>query len=154
MSNQYVSASVIHPVIQGIIGQHLTPGSIRDEKPAVTVFKQVVIADLKDRFCKDVTITPAFMASALDPRFKMLSFLDRDDARMTDEEVWHGVQEAMALVRLPDGTAEDAAPPAKKQKTNHASDGLDFLMGLALLLNHHQKTKQLLRSALPAWKSN
>ena len=75
------SPSCVYPVVHGLVNQHLV---VRDgDSVPVRKLKERVASDLEERFhlqpAEDADVHVAWLASALDPRFKQLSFLSEQN---------------------------------------------------------------------------
>ena len=102
-SDQKTSTSAVHPIVRSLANHHLAVNE--DDSPAIVQFKERTAADLQRRFCSASSLTsPPMLASALDPRYRDLEFVERGDRDAT----FNAVKTAMTLV------VATEQPPAKK----------------------------------------
>lgn len=113
----YVSVSLTYPIINGLLGT-LHPDS-EEDLPALYSFKEIVSKEIKRRFeisNPGMVTKPAVLASAVDPRFKGLSFLDEQQKELAYGEVSRLVsqnaQKEKQLVEYE--TTEEQQQPKKK----------------------------------------
>ena len=74
---EIVSCSLIYPVINGLLKNHLVPGE--SDLPTVKRFKEVVAQDIERRFNVSEAVKEqnvAIFATILDPHYHQLKFMD------------------------------------------------------------------------------
>lgn len=156
------STSCVQPILHGLLNDHLKTTDA--DSTTIKQLKSAIAGDLRDRFpqqkCK-----LAWLASALDPRFKSLDFLSAGQ-RAT---VW---EDARAEVKkLHDGKPAPAAPgvtpAATEDEGEEEKSGIAFLLGSTRSAPADQETDEVSRymaepssasvdkgSPLKWWKAN
>ena len=123
------TASLILPIANTLLTANLAPKP--DDITAVTKMKREIREDLGSRYPVDSpTYTTLLMASALDPRFKAMTFVSELEREEVHAKI---VREALRLDRAampPGDSTETAPPPEKKARTDNA---LAALFGLDVL---------------------
>jgi hypothetical protein len=121
--DQNVTASLIFPVVHGLLKNHLTIKS--DDLPVLKQFKVVVLNELIRRFKFDPE-NVAILASALDPRHKYLKFISEEECRLVHEVLLDKAQDIYFKMHATDDADEDfQEPPTKKRKES----AISFLIG-------------------------
>ena len=153
------SLSCILPVIFGLV-EKLKESS--EDCPAIRQFKQLMIADMKQRWELESLDTSSclVMAAALDPRFKQLKFLNEFQIQAVKSEITERM-DSFSRPAEPSSTGSTDGPPVKKRKT-----ALDILLGeddassshvsTTEELNQYMGEKPLQRDSAPLdwWKDN
>jgi len=153
------SLSCILPVIFGLV-ESLKECS--EDCPAIRDFKQLMMAELKQRWDLDSLDTSSCLviAAALDPRFKQLKFLNEVQIEALKSEITERMDSFSSPMDM-SRTNTPGRPPAKKRKT-----ALDILLGeddtssshvsTTEELNQYMADKPLQRDMMPLdwWKSN
>ena len=128
-SEQNVSCSVIYPVINGLVVNHLTVA--KSDLPVVKRFKECVSCELKRCFnpsSLDTAKSLPVLCAAIDPRYAHLKFLSTQQKQIVREELIS----RMEFIEI-EGTNEEADPevqPAKKKQERqcHALSSWDFVI--------------------------
>ena len=131
---QTVSCSLIYPVVNGLLKNHLLIGE--DDLPAVKRFKEVVKQEIQYRFNVEEAVEEqnvAVFAAILDPHYHLLKFL-RDQAKAEAYSTFKQILFSMTtedcqIVEEEEGTSQGteeggSQPPKKKKKT-----ALEILIG-------------------------
>lgn len=105
---KWITISTIRPILHKLLKSSFVPSS--DDSAQVKSFKKVLLTDLQDRYTGDVLMFLS-KATMLDPRFKGLKFLTREER---DDVVSH-VREDAAFVD-PVSDTELEQPSAKRSK--------------------------------------
>ena len=118
--DQNVTASLIFPVVHGLLKNHLAIGE--DDLSVVKQFKEVVAHELNRCFKFDPE-NVAVLAAALDPRHKDLKFLSDEECQLVHEVLLEKAQDVYSKLH---GTEEALnEPPTKKTKES----AMSFLIG-------------------------
>ena len=108
--DQNVSASLIFPVINGLLTKHLL---IEAQYLApVKALKELVAKELKRRFQFDAN-NVAILASAVDPGYKELTFMSDDDQELVQEVL---LDEAETLYTSTHDDTDAQGPPRQKER--------------------------------------
>lgn len=119
-SDLNVSCSIIYPVINGLLSNHLIVG--QDDVPPVKRFKEIVAGELQRRFTPSSERLP-ILCAAVDPSYSNLCFLDEEQRDNVRDELEHQIDSHDNSV--PSASLEEI-PPAKRSKTSSA---MSFLLG-------------------------
>ena len=151
-----VSCSIVYPVINGLLTNHLVVAE--DDVSAVATFKKVVAEELKRRFVYSPDSIP-ILSAAVDPRYSNLLFLDSEKRDAVHEELI-GMMDAEEHGQDSEDT-DSQEPPTKKPKDS----AMHFLLGTSSeqqVLSSHDELQQFVKeptlhldsSALEWWKKN
>ena len=132
---QIVSCSLIYPVVNGLLKNHLLIGE--DDLPVVKRFKEMVTQEIQNRFNVEKAVeeqSVAIFAAILDPCYHQLKFLSdqmKAQAYSTFRETFTAAETLIAaedceLLEVSQATSQEmvSRPPKKKKKT-----ALEILIG-------------------------
>ena len=116
---EIVTCSLIYPVINGLLKNHLVPGE--SDLPTVKRFKEIVAQDIERRFNVSEAVKEqnvAIFATILDPRYHQLKFMDYS----TRTTAYSMLKEKLALLSCEGECqivqeATSQSPKRKKKKT-------------------------------------
>ena len=113
--SQIVSCSLIYPVINGLITNHLVEKD--DDLSVVQKFKKAVKAELKRRFDPSIDIESIPMYAAfLDPRYHHLKFLDPNLQSLASRAIKNKLEILFEENAAADHGTHGREPPPKKKE--------------------------------------
>ena len=140
-----VSISSVFPILHGLIDQ-LKPSIDPADSTAICQFKEKVSQEIKRRWELDsIDITsPLLLTSAIDPRFRQLTFTKLEEANSKDlkEKIIEYAEEQQKLQKLQkedNDEAEVVEPQLKKKRTS----SLDLILGPEQAASHISTADEL-----------
>ncbi|KAK6196110.1 hypothetical protein SNE40_001399 [Patella caerulea] len=124
-AESYPFSSMVYPLVKGLVTIHMKP----TEKDSIDIkeFKRKVSSILSSQYLtisdNEICINPWVIASALDPRYKQIKFLEEEQR----EQTWNHVLGMLTEIKLKHATdsSSNLEPRAKRQK----SSAMQFLLG-------------------------
>ncbi|XP_071845742.1 E3 SUMO-protein ligase ZBED1-like [Apostichopus japonicus] len=117
-SEQNTSLSSVLPIVSGLVKRHLKVDA--EDIPAVKAFKITTSNDLKRRFTPSEEVSRAQLASFLDPRYKGLKFLSKEEQVMVQDKMKEHISEQQPATKKRRRSSNVAEPQRS---------AMDFLLG-------------------------
>ena len=126
------SLSCVYPVVHGLVNQHLV---VRNgDSVQMQKLKERVASDLEERFhlqpAEDADVHVAWLASALDPRFKQLFFLSEQNT----PAVWSYVRSRVERLSRMAADADDSNSTEEEEEQKQEGESTGSISAMSFLI--------------------
>ena len=110
------SLSLVQPVLTALLKKHLSPSDL--DPGIVTELKNAIATSIRAHFTDESQRMTTYLTSVLDPRYKLLNFVDSHTKQYVFDNLLCRMKEEVEL----DGHVENPLPSPKRKKTDDILD--------------------------------